>query len=133
MPATALLAGKPVIDAHDLEGLDFVSFTPGTSFRYEVDQVFDRRGITRRMRVEATSQESVCNLVAAGAGVAVVSPFSAGVLHDGRLAIRPFTPALTVEIGLLAAEERLSIAARCFQDFVIEHFRLAAAEPLRVA
>jgi DNA-binding transcriptional LysR family regulator len=127
-PADHAFAARETIQATDLAELPFVSFPRGTPFRFETDTLFDRLGIDRQMLTEATTHEAVCNLVAAGLGVSVVSPFSPHLRRNPALAFRPFLPALPITIGMIADEGDLSVAARAFHRFVLEEVaRLNAA------
>lgn len=119
-PADHPLAAKGAIHAADLADLAFVSFPRGTPFRFQTDTVFERAGIDRQMMTEATTHEAVCNLVAAGLGVGIVSPFSPHLRRNPALAFRPFLPALPITIGIVANVADLSVAARAFHDFVLE-------------
>lgn len=131
------LAGRALIQPRDLENVNFVSFPMDSPFRFQVDAIFERAGVNREMKVEASTHEAVCSLVAAGAGVSIVSPFSPYLGRGSGLAFLPFKPGIAIEIGLLLDENRLSAAAVVFRDFVLERFRskipgagLAADRPL---
>jgi DNA-binding transcriptional LysR family regulator len=123
MPADHPLTAKPLIEAADLAGLPFVSFPRDAVIRYQIDTIFDRAGLQRDLRIEAGTHEAVCNLVAAGVGVSIISPFSPHLRNNPRLAFRPFNPSLTIEIGLLSDEGRMSTAALEFHRFIVDWFR----------
>ncbi|MCR5856438.1 LysR substrate-binding domain-containing protein [Mesorhizobium sp. J428] len=114
-------AGRSEIHARDLASRPFVSFPRGTPFRFEVDTLFDREGVDRIMMLEASTHEAVCNLVAAETGVSIVSPYSPHLRRNSQLAFLPFFPAIPISLGLIGDEDRLSVAARCFYDFVIDY------------
>lgn len=122
MPADHPLAAKALIQPADLADLPFISFPRDTSTRFQVDSMFDRLGISREMRVEAGTHESVVNFVARGVGLSIISPFSPHLKSDSAVAFRPFHPPLMREIGMLSNEDFLSSAARTFRDFVTERF-----------
>lgn len=135
-PVEHEFAAREEIHARDLAEMPFVSFPRGTSFRFEVDTLFDRAGIDRVMMMEATTHEAVCNLVAAGLGVSIVSPYSPHLRRNPRLAFRPFSPAIPIVLGLIGDPDEMSVAARQFHDFVIEYVgeinaRRAAAQTQR--
>jgi DNA-binding transcriptional LysR family regulator len=133
MPPSNRLAVKSIVDASDLSDERYINFEAGTPFRYEVDAVFDRLNIRRDVVIEATTQESICSLVAAGAGVAIVSPFSSTIYNNPNVVVRQFAPAVNIEIGMLVAPERISTAASSFRDFILDHFRRLAADNRYVA
>lgn len=120
MPTGHRLAEKTVIRADDLADESFVSFPRGAPFRFETDMLFERKGIERRMLTEATTHEAVCNLVAAGLGVSIVSPFSPHLRRNPRLEFRAFMPAMQITLGMISGEDSLSVAAQAFHDFVLE-------------
>jgi len=128
-PTDHAFASRDEIEARDLAEVPFVSFPRGTSFRFEVDTLFDRSGVDRVMMMEATTHEAVCNLVAAGLGVSIVSPYSPHLRRNPRLAFRPFSPAIPIVLGLIGDPDEMSVAARQFHDFVIEY--VAAIEARR--
>lgn len=102
VPPTHALAKKEVIDAADLADEPFISPLPETFHRFRLDRLFDTLGIRRsRMTVEAQTSLTICQLVAAGHGVAVVDPFTARTFASFGYCIRPFRPAFTFDYGIL--------------------------------
>lgn len=120
VPAGHALAAKDQIRAEDLAGESFVSFPRGAPFRFETDMLFEKKGVERKLLTEATTHEAVCNLVAAGLGVSVVSPYSPHTRRNPRLEFRPFVPAMPISLGMVTDEDSLSVAAKAFHDFVLE-------------
>ncbi len=102
------LAGRDVIHAQDLEGESFVSFSTDTLFRIRVDRVFDDLGVNRRMRFETRTAEVACNLVAEGAGVAIVGTWDVPASNRPEIILKPFEPALPLRIGALIPAHRPS-------------------------
>ncbi len=127
VPAAHPFAARAAIRAEDLADAPFVSFPRGTPFRFETDMLFDRAGIDRQMLTEATTHEAVCNLVAAGLGMSLVSPFSPHLRRDPALAFRPFLPAVPITVGMIAEEGDLSVAAGAFHRFVVDEVERLAA------
>jgi DNA-binding transcriptional LysR family regulator len=133
-PAGHELEARPRVAAGDLSGRPFVSFQRGAPFRYEIDMMFERAGVERRLTIEASSHEAVCNLVAAGLGVSIVSPFSPHLRSNPALSFRPFVPAIPVELGMVGDPNRMSGAARAFYDFVLGYLKTQyPAEPASAA
>jgi len=139
LPPGHPLAGRKVIEARDLEGERFVSFTIDTTMRREVDFVFDSQGVRRQLRIEAYQSHPACHFVAAGLGVSVVDPFTA---HDfarmGLITVRPFRPAVVYDFRMLWPRTRpVSLLAEAFMAHVEEalarHIRLTGAEPVGAA
>lgn len=117
------LAAKAEIHADDLSELPFVSFPRGTPFRFRTDTLFERAGIERQLMTEASTHEAVCNLIVAGLGVGIVSPFSSHLRRNPALAFRPFKPAMPITLGMITQEDRLSVAARQFHQFVLDDIK----------
>lgn len=108
LPRDHRLAAKKVIHAGDLEGETFVSFSTDTLFRIRVDRVFDDLGIKRRMQYETRTAEVACNLVAEGAGIAIVGTWDVPASKRPELVMRNFEPALPLFIGALVPAHRPS-------------------------
>ncbi|WP_442582799.1 LysR substrate-binding domain-containing protein [Mesorhizobium sp. ASY16-5R] len=122
-PADHEFAACAEIHATDLADRPFVSFPRGTPFRFEIDTLFERAGIDRQLMTEATTHEAVCNLVAAGLGISIVSPYSPHLRRNPALAFRPFLPAISISLGMIADEGDLSVAAREFHQFVLDDIK----------
>ena len=124
LPLDHPLRDQPVIRAEDLENQPFISIEPGTLFRYRTDELFGKLGIKRQLRLEAQSTIMVCNLVAQNLGVSLVHRFIAEAF-EGRILIKPFEPAITLEYGLVfpAGQQR----SRTVEELV-EMLRQSAKE-----
>lgn len=118
LPKDHRLASKDKLRIQDLKDEDFVSFPRGAPFRFEIDMLFDRLGIDRAITIDATSHDSVCGLVAAGLGVAMVNPFSPNVANADKLAFRPITPSVQLELQMVWNEAYESAAGTKFRQFV---------------
>lgn len=122
LPANHELASKKKIRPKDLEDQPFISFKADSFSRHVVDEVFRQAGVRRDLKIEARTMEAVGGLVAAGLGVSVIGP----VFHDGGfhqdIVIRPFEPAIPVELTLLyPAHKPLSRMAEKFIGIVDEY------------
>ena len=127
LPVGHPLAALKRVPAQALEGVRFVSFERRTPFRTEVDAVFDTLGIWRNLIIEAGAPEGITRLVAAGAGAGIISPFTAGIHSTPGVVVRPFDPAINVEIGLLKENRMLSTAASAMIAYLAEAFDSGAA------
>ncbi len=101
LPTTHALAALTVIEAGDLHGQTLIGFPRETSIRSMVDAMLAAARVTVHCLIETRTAEAVRGLVAAGAGIALVSRFALFGLDDPRLAVRPFTPPLPIRSGLL--------------------------------
>jgi DNA-binding transcriptional LysR family regulator len=117
MPDGHRLARKRAIRPRDFEGEAFIALGPSTPSRFRVDDVFSRHGVKRKIRVETPLSEIACAMVAAGAGVSIVDPFTAAEYSTRGVVARPFEPALQFQIAALhPAHRSLSPVAREFID-----------------
>ncbi len=116
------LARKRRLQPRDFAREPFVGLGPSTPLQYRIDEVFSSHGIKRRVRVETPLSGIVCALVAAGAGIGIVDPFTA-VEYEGRgVAMRPFDPAIEFHVAALHPVQRtLSPVARRFIDGFAAH------------
>jgi DNA-binding transcriptional LysR family regulator len=94
------LAKLDVIQADDLDGLDFVSMSQGDPMRRQLDGLCDERGIVRSLKVEVGLSSACINLVANGAGVALVDRLSAWMARDQPIEIRDFQPHLDLNMSV---------------------------------
>jgi len=100
MPKGHPLSRLSVVQADDLDGLDFVSLATGDPMRRQLDALCEERGARRTMKVEAALSATCVNLVASGVGVAVVDRLSAWVARDLPIEIRDFRPQLNVNLSV---------------------------------
>ena len=126
VPAVAIvpnrhpLADKSSLEPKDFRGENFISLGQSTMLRYRIDAAFADRGVDRKMRIETQLTMIACAMVAAGAGVAIVDPFTAEEYAGAGVAVRPFEPRIDVDMVMLRSAQRsLSTIA---QDF-LEGFR----------
>ena len=127
LPGGHRLGGKPGIHAAGLEGESIISFRSGSVFQFRVDEAFEKAGVRRRLRVEASTRQAACGLVAAGVGVAIVGPIFTIETTDRRLLFRPFAPPIYLEHGMLfPAFNPMSLVTERFAklvvDYTVRHF-----------
>lgn len=101
LPEGHRLAVKPVLEPQDFVGEPFVSLEQSTPLRYRIDACFATAGITRQARVETPLSMIACSLVAAGAGVGIVDPYTAAEYAGRGIVVRPFRPAIFYELGIV--------------------------------
>jgi len=118
LPLGHPLAKKETISVEDMTDLPFVSMSPGTLFRYKVDELFAMSDIRRGLLVEVPSTIMVCELVASGIGVSIVHPFVAAGFRD-NIVVRPFAPSLRFDYGLLfPVSQRRSLLTQTFVESI---------------
>ncbi|MCY1274042.1 pca operon transcription factor PcaQ [compost metagenome] len=87
--------------AEHFRGEAFVSLAAGDRYRQLIDGVFQVAGVERHLRVETDSAVSVCSMVKAGLGVAIVNPITALLFQGQGLHIRPLEFSLPFEVNLV--------------------------------
>lgn len=102
LPRSHPLAARERLAPEDFRDEPFISFPVGNPFRDRVDEVFETRGVSRRIVAEADLGASVCALVGSGMGVSILNPLAARqefAQHD--IAILPFSPGIRFETVLV--------------------------------
>lgn len=120
LPVDHPLAARDLLTPRDFVGERFISFTRDTRTRHAIDQVFEAADVDRVQRIEVYISEAACGFVAAGQGVSLVDPLTAGAfVADGSLITRPFAPAIPYHIRLLRPRHRTaSQLAKGFEAFL---------------
>ncbi len=103
LPPVHALSRRKVIRAADLKGVPFVSWSEGTVTRLKVDALFAQAGVSRAPGHSASTAPAICAFVAHGLGVTLAHPLYVGVAA-GAVAVRPFTPALDLDVMLAYAK-----------------------------
>jgi len=119
LPRDHSLTAKTTVAARDLEGEVFVSFRTDSIFRHMVDEVFETAGVHRVLKLQARTMAGILGLVGRGLGVSVVGPLlpEAGPHRD--FAVRPFEPAIPIDLALLRpAHKPLSRIAQRFAELL---------------
>lgn len=117
MPADHPLAGKREIGPADLAGIPLVVLSSQTITASYVTQRFADAGISPVVAIESQPSYAACGLVVAGAGLAIIDPFTPQAFAQDVLATVPFTPSIPFDIHLLAHNDRpLSRSAETFAD-----------------
>ncbi|RAP63836.1 transcriptional regulator [Achromobacter sp. HZ01] len=102
VPKGHRLARLKKLKPADFAGEPFVAFTSGTPLRAMIDEVFKAARIERQTVAEAGLGSSICALVGAGLGVALINPLAAREeLATANVEVRPFSPAVPVTVALL--------------------------------
>lgn len=101
LPTGHRLTEKAELVPEDFAGEPFVSLEQSTQLRYRIDALFSAHGVTRSTRVETPLSMIACGLVAAGAGVAVVDPFTAEEYRGRGIEIRPLRPRVVFDMAII--------------------------------
>ena len=121
LPKSHPLTKKKVVEATDLDGESFISLTTGSSFRHDIDRVFDDLKVARKMKVEARSATAICSLVQREVGVSILGPIAVYGRSMENMAVRPFRPKIPFAAGIVYQPHApLSSIARKFADICHE-------------
>ncbi|MBX3621315.1 MAG: LysR family transcriptional regulator [Rhizobacter sp.] len=108
------LLARRVLRPKDFAGQAFVSFAPADPYREQVDALFEREGVQRRLVIETASAASVCALVRQGLGLAIVNPLTAlelagtssGPVGGRGLQVRPLSFSIPFVVTLVQPQLR---------------------------
>lgn len=117
------LATQETVTATDICREAVVGINPDTEIGSQLRRLFESLPHSVSLRIETQTSIAACGLVEAGAGVAVVDPFTAAHLgRGGGLVSRRFSPIIPFDIHILRPERR--VPSRAAQALIAE---LAAA------
>ena len=130
LPADHALLARARLKPADFAGQPFVSLAAGDPYRQQIDALFQRQGVARRLALEGGSAVAVCALVRQGLGVAIVNPLTALDAAGPDLQVRPLTVRVPFQVGLVLPELRAPSPLR--QAFVAALREAAAAVRARL-
>jgi len=94
------LADKAVVEPRDLAGVDFIGLTDDRLSWGAITNVLHAEGIVPRRRLNTQRAYTAYALVAEGAGVTVVEPFTAHAFRGRGVVTRPFRPRIPLSYYL---------------------------------
>jgi len=106
LPAGHALAAKAVLELSDFAGQAFVSLAATDPYRRQIDTLFAAAGVAREMRLQTHSAATVCALVAAGLGLAIVNPLTARACACAQLLQRSLAVRIPFPVTLLSPMHR---------------------------
>lgn len=122
VPENHRLARRRQVTLREVAGEPFVTFKRGHAFRRLTEGLCQEAGFVPSITFEGDDSSSIPGFVAAGFGVAIVSPESG--LVNGVVGLRISVPSARRAIGIAWAKERyLPAGARTFRDFTTADLR----------
>ena len=119
VPTGHVLARRKAVHLAEALPFDFVGMHAGSAINNQLTRAAANAGLTLRLRIQVTSYDALCLMVAAGLGVGVM-PRGSAALYRGTLAIRAVTlnePWAQRRLMLcVRTEESLSSVARLLVD-----------------
>jgi DNA-binding transcriptional LysR family regulator len=130
LPQGHCLAGLKRVSLRQVYSSQAVVHSTGPLMRFELDRALAGRGWPLSAAVEAPSAWLVCAMVMAGAGAAVVDPFTAAALANSQLVVRPLRERITLRYGIMTLRERPLVGeAAALVQKIFEHVSAALQNP----
>lgn len=121
MPAEHPLAGKDVVDIHDLVGVPFIAMNRSTPMQRIVSQIAQSNGVELNVVGETTTSVSACEMVAHGLGVTVVDAIIPLAMNLPGIVFRRWSPGYRSQYGLIfPVAAKPSKAALDFSSILVE-------------
>jgi LysR family carnitine catabolism transcriptional activator len=101
------LAGAHGVRLGDLAEQPLLTLAPGTTVRSDLDNAFERQGLSLRPAYEVLQQYTLGGMVEAGLGVALLPAMSLSMLRTPRLRAVPIVdPEIVREVGLIQRKDQ---------------------------
>lgn len=110
LPAHHPLAAKAKLQASDFVDQAFVSLARDDLYRQQIDAVFTRAKVERKLLLETHSAIAVCAMVQHGLGVAIVNPLTAHACKGPQLVVRPLTFSIPFQVYALLPLHRPAVS-----------------------
>ena len=101
LPANHFLAEKSLLTPKDFAGQSFISLARDDPYRLQIDAVFAKARVQRKMLLETLSAVAVCAMVQHGLGVAIVNPLTAHACACDGLVVKPLDFSIPFQVHVL--------------------------------
>ncbi len=116
MPASHRLAGRKIVSLKDLGGERMILLSQHSYVRYQIDDAFAAAGVAPEVVVETPSSSIACAMVAAGAGITLVSRWTALPFAGPDIVVRPVRESLSSRYAIIHPEAQTTMSlARAFE------------------
>lgn len=123
LPVDHRLAVREMLTLGDLAGERLVLPSPQSYLRFQIDDAFNRGGVSPQVVAETPTSPFICALVAEGVGIGLVSTWTPS-RHDARVVQRPFQEPLQSQYACLRAEGAVPmVLADEFQSMLAEQMQ----------
>lgn len=119
LPVGHRLASKRVISVKDLVNERLVLLSQHSFLRHQIDDAFSNAGVAANVIVDTPHSLVACGLVAAGAGVSLVSRWAAELFSAHDVVVRPLREELASRYAIIfpSPGPRLLLAEAFIKDF----------------
>jgi DNA-binding transcriptional LysR family regulator len=116
------LASRSIIEAADLNGLDFVGFDADLPIRKDVDRYLRANDVEVNVTMHFDNLQTIKEAIAIGSGISIVpARILRAELEQGRLAAVPISPSLYRPLGIIhRKKKRMHRAAQSFLELLQE-------------
>lgn len=126
MPAGHRLAAQTTVSLKDLDGERMVLLSQHSYVRYQMDDAFSSLGVAPNVVLETPSSSIACALVAAGAGITLVSRWTAEPFAGPDIAVRPLREGLASRYAIIFPQMTTRLLlADAFANDLREEIRLS--------
>jgi DNA-binding transcriptional LysR family regulator len=101
LPTGHRLASKKQISLKDFDGERMVMLSQHSFVRYQMDEAFSKLGVAPNVVLETPSSSIACALVAAGAGITLVSRWTAAPFSGPDLVVRRVKEAIASRYAII--------------------------------
>ncbi len=136
VPPAHALAGRQLVLAADLEGIDFIGFDEDLSIRREIDRFLRACGVTVHVVMHFDNIQMIKEAVALGSGVSILPARSMQAeIERGRLvAVTLEAPGLVRPVGIVhRRRKKFNRAAQVFLELLLPGGRFIPTAPLHDA
>lgn len=117
LPASHQLASKQRISLRDLAGERMVQLSQHSYVRYQIDDAFSKVGASPEVVVETPSSSIACAMVVAGAGITLVSKWTAEPFAGPDIVVKPVKEPLVSRCAIIHPKSRaVAPLSRAFAD-----------------
>lgn len=109
LPARHPLAAQALLRPQDFEGQPFISLARDDPYRVQIDAVFAKARVQRKLLLETLSAVSVCAMVQHGLGVAIVNPLTAYACAGADMVVRPLEFSIPFQVHMLQPLHRPAV------------------------
>ena len=112
IPSSHPLAAKQELSLKDLDGERMILLSQHSYVRYQIDEAFSTLGVSPNVVLETPSSSIACALVAAGAGITLVSRWTAVPFAGSDMVVRPFKETIESRYAVIYPQiaARMSLA-----------------------